>query len=119
MATTVELAATIPPRKEPEMPEETLTTRVGRVIAGGPHTLIDRREDQAPDAMMEQPVREAESVIGEVRRELDRLYQRQTGLRATARSTGPQQEAQLKELDDLVCASKVAERLPHIKASKA
>jgi phage shock protein A len=220
---------------------ETLTTRVGRVIAGGLHALIDRLEDQAPDAMMEQSVREAESVIGEVRHELglvsanrhlaqqqharlngqhetlaaqiegalaqgredlaqaavarqldieaqipvlettlaeharqenelqgyvaallakkremqeslaefrtsrgaasagpagpagdeagrrtggaagvfDRLYQRQTGLPATARSTGPQQEAQLKELDDLVRANKVAERLAQIKASKA
>lgn len=217
---------------------ETLTTRVGRVIAGGLHALIDRLEDQAPDAMMEQSVREAESVIGEVRHELglvsanrhlaqqqharlngqhetlaaqielalaqgredlaraavarqldieaqipvlettlaeharqenelqgyvaallakkremqeslaefrtsrgaasvgpagddagrrtggaasvfDRLYQRQTGLPATARNTGPQQEAQLKELDELVRANKVAERLAQIKASKA
>ncbi len=214
---------------------ETLTTRVGRVIAGGLHALIDRLEDQAPDAMMEQSVREAESVIGEVRHELglvsanrhlaqqqharlngqhetlaaqielalaqgredlaraavarqldieaqipvlettlaehtrqenelqgyvaallakkremqeslaefrtsrgagpagddagrrtggaasvfDRLYQRQTGLPAAARNTGPQQEAQLKELDDLVRANKVAERLAQIKASKA
>jgi phage shock protein A len=217
---------------------ETLTTRVGRVIAGGLHALIDRLEDQAPDAMMEQSVREAESVIGEVRHELglvsanrhlaqqqharlngqhetlaaqielalaqgredlaraavarqldieaqipvlettlaeharqenelqgyvaallakkremqeslaefrtsrgaasagsagdeagrrtggaasvfDRLYQRQTGLPATTRSTGPQQEAQLKELDELVRANKVAERLAQIKASKA
>jgi phage shock protein A len=40
-------------------------------------------------------------------------------LPATARSTGPQQEAQLKELDDLVRANKVAERLAQIKASKA
>jgi phage shock protein A len=220
---------------------ETLTTRVGRVIAGGLHALIDRLEDQAPDAMMEQSVREAESVIGEVRHELglvsanrhlaqqqharlngqhetlaaqielalaqgredlaraavarqldieaqipvlettlaeharqehelqgyvaallakkremqeslaefrtsrgaasagpagpasdeagrrtggaagvfDRLYQRQTGMPAAARNTGPQQEAQLKELDELVRANKIAERLAQIKASKA
>lgn len=217
---------------------ETLTTRVGRVIAGSLHALIDRLEEQAPDAMMEQSVREAESVIGEVRHELglvsanrhlaqqqharlngqhealaaqielalaqgredlaraavarqldieaqipvleatlaeharqeqelqgyvaallakkremqeslaalrasrgaapadaapggrtegaagvfDRLYQRQTGLAGTTRGTsgtGPQQEAQLRELDELVRANKIAERLAQIKASKA
>jgi phage shock protein A len=214
---------------------ETLTTRVGRVIAGSLHALIDRLEEQAPDAMMEQSVREAESVIGEVRHELglvsanrhlaqqqharlngqhealaaqielalaqgredlaraavarqldieaqipvleatlaeharqeqelqgyvaallakkremqeslaefrasrsaasadtgpgqrtegaagvfERLYQRQTGLAGTTRGTGPQQEAQLRELDELVRANKIAERLAQIKANKA
>lgn len=218
---------------------ETLTTRVGRVIAGSLHALIDRLEEQAPDAMMEQSVREAESVIGEVRHELglvsanrhlaqqqharlngqyealaaqielalaqgredlaraavarqldieaqipvlettlaeharqeqelqgyvaallakkremqeslaefrasrgaapadaapgghtegpagvfERLYQRQTGLAGTTRGTtsgtGPQQEAQLRELDELVRANKIAERLARIKADKA
>ena len=37
----------------------------------------------------------------------------------SSRNTGPQQEAQLKELDELVRANKVAERLAQIKASKA
>lgn len=49
---------------------ETLKTRVGRVIAGSVHALLDRIEDQAPEAMMEQSIREADSVIDDVRHEL-------------------------------------------------
>ncbi|HMW17747.1 MAG TPA: PspA/IM30 family protein [Accumulibacter sp.] len=48
----------------------TLKTRVGRVIAGGMHALLDRLEDQAPEAMMEQSIREADAVIDDVRHEL-------------------------------------------------
>jgi phage shock protein A len=49
---------------------ESLKTRVGRVITGGVHALLDRIEDQAPEAMMEQSIREAEAVIDDVRHEL-------------------------------------------------
>lgn len=49
---------------------ETLKTRVGRVITGSVHALLDRLEDQAPEAMMEQAIREAGSVIEEVRHAL-------------------------------------------------
>jgi phage shock protein A len=49
---------------------DSLKTRVGRVVAGSVHALIDRIEDQAPDAMMEQSIREADFVIGDVRHEL-------------------------------------------------
>ncbi len=49
---------------------DSLKTRVGRVIAGSVHALIDRIEDQAPEAMMEQSVREADAVINDVRHEL-------------------------------------------------
>jgi phage shock protein A len=221
---------------------ETLKTRVGRVIAGGVHALLDRIEDQAPDAMMEQSLREADAVIDDVRHELglvsanrhlaqqqhaslngqhanlvgqieqalaqareelvhaavarqldieaqlpvlettlaefarqegelqgyvaallakkremqealsqfrksraaaaaagtgpvgggtaetrmgavtgafDRLYERQTGLSATARTTSLEQSARLKELDDLVRENKIAERIAQIKAGKA
>lgn len=49
---------------------DSLKTRVGRVIAGSVHALIDRIEDQAPEAMMEQSIREAEAVIDDVRHEL-------------------------------------------------
>jgi phage shock protein A len=49
---------------------EVLRTRVGRVIAGSMHALLDRIEDHAPEAMMEQSIREADSVIDEVRHEL-------------------------------------------------
>lgn len=52
---------------------DTLKTRVGRVIAGSVHALLDRIEDQAPEAMMEQSLREADGVIGEVRHELGQV----------------------------------------------
>jgi phage shock protein A len=52
---------------------DTLKTRVGRVIAGSVHALLDKIEDQAPEAMMEQSIREADSVIDEVRHELGML----------------------------------------------
>lgn len=49
---------------------DSLKTRVGRVIAGGVHALLDRIEDQAPEAAMEQSLREADEVIDAVRHEL-------------------------------------------------
>ena len=49
---------------------DSLKTRVGRVIAGSVHALLDRIEDQAPEAAMEQSLREADTVIDEVRHEL-------------------------------------------------
>lgn len=49
---------------------DTLRTRVGRVIAGSVHALLDRIEDQAPEAMMEQAVREVDQVADDVRAEL-------------------------------------------------
>lgn len=49
---------------------DSLKTRVGRVIAGGVHALLDKIEDLNPQAAMEQAIREAEGVIDEVRHEL-------------------------------------------------
>ena len=49
---------------------DSLKTRVGRVIAGGMHALVDRLEDQAPEAFMEQSLRDADGVIDDVRHEL-------------------------------------------------
>ncbi len=49
---------------------DSLKTRVGRVIAGSVHAFLDRIEDQAPEATMEQSIREADAVIDEVRHEL-------------------------------------------------
>jgi phage shock protein A len=40
---------------------DSLKTRVGRVIAGGMHALLDRIEDLNPQAAMEQAIREADS----------------------------------------------------------
>ena len=49
---------------------DSLKTRVGRVIAGGVHALLDKIEDLNPQAAMEQAIREADGVIDEVRHEL-------------------------------------------------
>jgi phage shock protein A len=49
---------------------DSLKTRVGRVIAGGVHALLDKIEDLNPHAAMEQALREADGVINEVRHEL-------------------------------------------------
>ncbi|MGQ3053978.1 MAG: PspA/IM30 family protein [Roseateles sp.] len=49
---------------------DSLKTRVGRVIAGGVHALLDKIEDINPHAAMEQAIREADGVIDEVRHEL-------------------------------------------------
>jgi phage shock protein A len=66
---------------------DTLKTRVGRVIAGSMHALLDKIENQAPEAMMEQSIREADGVIDEVRREL--------GLVSANRHLSQQQHASL------------------------
>lgn len=47
-----------------------LRTRVARVIAGGAHALIDKVEDAAPVAMLEQSAREVDTIVDEVRTEL-------------------------------------------------
>jgi phage shock protein A len=49
---------------------DTLRTRVARVIAGGAHALLDKIEDTAPVAMLEQSVRTVETITDEVRTEL-------------------------------------------------
>jgi phage shock protein A len=49
---------------------DSLKTRVGRVVAGGVHALLDKIEDLNPQAAMEQALREADGVINEVRHEL-------------------------------------------------
>lgn len=51
---------------------DSLKTRVGRIIAGSAHALVDHLENHAPLAVMEQSLREADTVIGEVRHELGR-----------------------------------------------
>lgn len=66
---------------------DSLKTRVGRVIAGGVHALLDHLEDQAPEAMMEQSIREADNVINDVRHEL--------GIVAANRHLAQQQHASL------------------------
>jgi phage shock protein A len=66
---------------------DNLKTRVGRIIAGGAHALLDKIEDQAPEAMMEQSIRDADGVIDDVRHEL--------GLVSANRHLSQQQHASL------------------------
>jgi len=66
---------------------DSLKTRVGRVIAGGVHALLDKIEDLNPQAAMEQAIREADGVIDEVRHEL--------GLVSANRHLAQQQHAKL------------------------
>ena len=66
---------------------DSLKTRVGRVITGSVHALVDHLENQAPVAVMEQSLREADAVIGEVRHEL--------GLASANRHLAQQQHANL------------------------
>lgn len=51
---------------------EGLSSRVGRIISGGLNAILDAVEDVAPDAIMEQSIREIDDAIEEVRSELGR-----------------------------------------------
>lgn len=52
---------------------ETLKNRVTRVMASGVHALLDKLEDLAPEAQMEQSLRELDGIVDELRHELGRL----------------------------------------------
>lgn len=49
---------------------ESIATRVGRIISGGINQLVSAAENMAPEAVMEQAVREIDSAIDDVRTEL-------------------------------------------------
>jgi phage shock protein A len=51
---------------------DSLRTRVIRLIAGGAHALLDRVENTAPVAVLEQTAREVDQLTDEVRAELGR-----------------------------------------------
>jgi phage shock protein A len=52
---------------------DSLRTRVARLIAGGVHALMDRVEDAAPVALLEQAAREVDQLADEVRAELGKV----------------------------------------------
>tara|TARA_E500000318_G_C3558692_1_gene212323 strand:- start:617 stop:1288 length:672 start_codon:yes stop_codon:yes gene_type:complete len=52
---------------------EGLSSRVSRIISGGLNAILDAVEDAAPDAIMEQSIREIDDAIEEVRTELGRV----------------------------------------------
>lgn len=49
---------------------ESLNSRVGRMIAGGAHRLVEALENAAPEVVLEQSIREVEGLIDDVRAEL-------------------------------------------------
>ena len=52
---------------------ETLPRRVGRLVSGGFHALIDAAENLAPEAVMNESIREIENAVDEVRAELGKV----------------------------------------------
>lgn len=52
---------------------ETLSRRVGRLVSGGFHALIDAAENLAPEAVMNESIREIERAVDEVRAELGKV----------------------------------------------
>jgi phage shock protein A len=49
---------------------DTLGARVGRIVAGGAHAIVDALEGVIPDALGQQALREVDQAIDEVRAEL-------------------------------------------------
>jgi phage shock protein A len=49
---------------------DTLSARVGRLVAGGAHAIVDALEGVLPDALGQQALREVDQAIDEVRAEL-------------------------------------------------
>ena len=52
---------------------ETLSRRVGRLVSGGFHALIDAAENLAPEAVMNESIRGIERAVDEVRAELGKV----------------------------------------------
>lgn len=52
---------------------ETLSRRVGRLVSGGFHALIDAAENLAPEAVMNESICEIERAVDEVRAELGKV----------------------------------------------
>jgi phage shock protein A len=52
---------------------DTIASRVTRVVSGSIHALLDAVENAAPEATMEQAIREIDHVINDVRAELGRV----------------------------------------------
>ncbi len=76
---------------------DSLRQRVLRIIAGSAHALLNKLEDQAPAAVLEQSIREVEAVTQEVRAEL--------GSVAASRHLAQQQHASLNAEHEGLSAS--------------
>ncbi len=49
---------------------ESLSKRVGRIVSGSVNALVDAAENMNPDAIMAEAIREVDSAVGGIRREL-------------------------------------------------
>jgi phage shock protein A len=52
---------------------DSLATRVTRIMAGSAHAILDAMEDMAPEAMMQQAIRELDQVLADVRVDLGKI----------------------------------------------
>lgn len=52
---------------------DSLVSRVGRIVSGSVNALVDNLENAAPGAVMAEAIREVDSAIDEVRRELNKV----------------------------------------------
>jgi phage shock protein A len=52
---------------------ESITSRVGRIVSSSVNALVDAIENVAPEMVMEEAIREVDSVMDEVRAELGRI----------------------------------------------
>jgi phage shock protein A len=92
---------------------ETLTSRVGRLIAGGFHSIIDAVENAGPESVMEQAIREIDSAIADVRTDLGTIEaQRHLTAKRLAEDSGRHdrlsdqaREALAQQRDDLAQAA--------------
>lgn len=52
---------------------ESITSRVGRIISGSLNAIVDAVENAAPEAVMQEAIREIDSAVDDVRTELGRV----------------------------------------------
>ena len=52
---------------------DTLARRVGRLVSGGFHALVDAAENSMPEASMNEAIRELERTLDEVKQELGKV----------------------------------------------
>jgi phage shock protein A len=75
--------------KETTMTTEGVVTRIGRVMAGMAHSVVDMAEQANPEAILTQALREIDGAIDEVRTELGKAKSEQMRI-----------EARMKELEE-------------------
>lgn len=92
---------------------ESLTSRVGRIISGGFHAVVDAVENAAPESVLEQAIREVDGAIADVRVDLGRVEaQRHLTAKRLAEDSARQEslaeqarEALRNQRDDLASAA--------------